>query len=73
MDFILNGSAHGDVASRLMASNFDVNALRPYTAEDGRSYYTVNQGGNPTAQLLSLIHISEPTRRTERSRMPSSA
>ena len=24
-------------------------------------------------QLLSLIHISEPTRRTERSRMPSSA
>ena len=23
--------------------------------------------------LLSLIHISEPTRRTERSRMPSSA
>lgn len=53
MDFILNGSAHGDVASRLMASNFDVNALRPYTAEDGRSYYTVNQGGNPTAQLIT--------------------
>ena len=25
------------------------------------------------AELLSLIHISEPTRRTERSRMPSSA
>ena len=24
-------------------------------------------------RLLSLIHISEPTRRTERSRMPSSA
>ena len=24
-------------------------------------------------QVLSLIHISEPTRRTERSRMPSSA
>ena len=24
-------------------------------------------------QILSLIHISEPTRRTERSRMPSSA
>ena len=27
----------------------------------------------PTEQRLSLIHISEPTRRTERSRMPSSA
>ena len=24
-------------------------------------------------EILSLIHISEPTRRTERSRMPSSA
>ena len=27
----------------------------------------------PGAVFLSLIHISEPTRRTERSRMPSSA
>ena len=27
----------------------------------------------PEALILSLIHISEPTRRTERSRMPSSA
>ena len=26
-----------------------------------------------SAEQLSLIHISEPTRRTERSRMPSSA
>ena len=26
-----------------------------------------------TLLILSLIHISEPTRRTERSRMPSSA
>ena len=30
-----------------------------------------SRGGSPT--VLSLIHISEPTRRTERSRMPSSA
>ena len=29
--------------------------------------------GNYKTLLLSLIHISEPTRRTERSRMPSSA
>ena len=28
---------------------------------------------NSAVQDLSLIHISEPTRRTERSRMPSSA
>ena len=29
--------------------------------------------GVPNVSILSLIHISEPTRRTERSRMPSSA
>ena len=30
-------------------------------------------GGAKVGTTLSLIHISEPTRRTERSRMPSSA
>ena len=31
------------------------------------------QTNSRAAERLSLIHISEPTRRTERSRMPSSA
>ena len=31
------------------------------------------KGGGGARRGLSLIHISEPTRRTERSRMPSSA
>ena len=53
MDFILNGSAHGDVASKLMASNFDVNALRPYTHDDGRTYMTQNVGGVPTPVLVT--------------------
>lgn len=53
MDFILNGSAHGDVASRLMASNFDINSLRPFTHDDGRTYMTVNVGGKPTPQLIT--------------------
>ena len=29
-DFVLNGQGHGDVANKLMAANFDPNALRPY-------------------------------------------
>ena len=43
-DFIMNGQSHGSVASTLMASNFDPQALRPYVGTDGRSYVTVNQG-----------------------------
>jgi len=49
MDYILNGQANGSVASVLMNSNFDVNALRPYEGSDGRSYVTVNQGGKNVA------------------------
>ena len=37
----------------------------------GMNYMHCDMGGAGT--VLSLIHISEPTRRTERSRMPSSA
>ena len=43
-------------------------------------FYSFNSAGNMVhfehftlEHYLSLIHISEPTRRTERSRMPSSA
>lgn len=45
LDFILNGQASGDVATKLMANNFNVHCLRPYIGEDGRQYITVNQGG----------------------------
>ena len=46
MDFILNGQGHGDVATKLLANNFDPHCLRPYVAEDGQSYVTVmNQAG----------------------------
>lgn len=47
MNFLLNGQGHGDVASVLMANNFDAGALRPFVGEDGRSRITVNQGGKP--------------------------
>lgn len=44
MNFIMNGQGHGDVASKLMAHNFDPRALRPFIGIDGRSYITINTG-----------------------------
>jgi uncharacterized linocin/CFP29 family protein len=37
-NFIFQGHAYGDVASRLLACNFDVNCLRPWIGNDGRTY-----------------------------------
>lgn len=41
MDMILNGVAHGSVASRLLNNNFDVGILRPYSGANGRTYVDV--------------------------------
>ena len=47
MDYIFNGQGHGQVASALMQSNFDVRALRPWIGKDGRTYIArVNNAGN---------------------------
>ena len=37
----MNGQAQGNVASRLLANGFDVNAMRPYIGKDGREYISV--------------------------------
>jgi hypothetical protein len=50
-DFILNGQAHGSVASILMNNGFDHRTLRPYIGEDGRHYITQNVNGKDTAVL----------------------
>ncbi len=42
MDYIRNGSAFGSVASTMLRTGFDLNALRPYVGEDGRGYITRN-------------------------------
>ena len=59
MNFILNGQAHGDVASTLLATNFDPASLRPWVGDDGRSYISVNQGGKlvavPTANATATL------------------
>ncbi len=48
LSLIYNGQAYGDVASRLMAADMDVNILRPYVDKNGRSYVTMNIKGVPT-------------------------
>lgn len=54
-DFLVNNGqgyeAHGDVASLLLANDFDPNALRPYIGDDQRPYITKNQGGKATPVL----------------------
>jgi uncharacterized linocin/CFP29 family protein len=43
LDFILNGTAQGSVASRILATNGDVGVLRPFVGNDGRSYISILQ------------------------------
>lgn len=45
LDFIMNGQGFGSVANILLNSGMDVHALRPFVAENGRTYVTVNVGG----------------------------
>jgi len=81
MDFIMNGQASGDVASKLLASNFNVNALRPYIGKDGKSYITQNDryskpkavplAANATATLRKddWIHLDEAVLKVARERL----
>jgi len=50
-DFILNGQAHGSIASILMSNGFDSRTLRPYIGDDGRHYITQNVNGKDQAVL----------------------
>jgi len=45
---IVGNGSYGNVAERLIANGMDVSVLRPYMAEDGRSYITANN----EAQLI---------------------
>lgn len=63
MDFILNGQASGDVASKLMMHNFDPNCLRPYIGNDGQSYTTVNNNG--VLQAVPLINAHATLRKDD--------
>jgi len=49
MDFFMNGSAVGQVAQTLLSNDFDTDVLRPYIGDDGQTYITRNEGGEPKA------------------------
>lgn len=60
MDFILNGQANGDVASVLMANQFDPGALRPWIGRDGRTYVTlVQRNVDNTPKLHTSYSVQE--------------
>jgi len=52
VDSIYQGIASGDVASRLLSTDMNVNALRPFIGKDGRPYMTVNDNGNSRTRLV---------------------
>jgi len=53
MDYIFNGIASGDVASKLMQCNFDTDCLRPFIGRDGRTYINVNEAGKLKARPVA--------------------
>lgn len=44
-DYILNGTAHGSVATRLINSGGDLNVFRPFVGRNGKSYTVRNVRG----------------------------
>lgn len=63
-DIIVNGRAHGDVASVLLENGFDVAALRPWKGNDGRTYVgTRNSKGELVAQ--SVFNANATLRKDE--------
>lgn len=53
-EYFLNGQAFGNVASRLLNTKFDVNALRPYIGSDGKTYITHNGKAVPINNATTL-------------------
>lgn len=45
--------ARGSVADTLLANNLDLNSLRMFRGNDGRTYQSVNNGGNPGVQVVA--------------------
>lgn len=53
MEFIMNGQAHGSVATQLLDNGFNVSTLRPWVGNDGRHYISrLNQNGKMEAVPL---------------------
>lgn len=69
MDLIVNGNAQGALAHQMMsAGRLNVNAMRPFIGEDGRSYTTYFKGGDPkqlTNYVVHPINVNATLRRDE--------
>ncbi|MDD5720553.1 MAG: family 1 encapsulin nanocompartment shell protein [Candidatus Krumholzibacteria bacterium] len=63
----------GSTAQRFMKSGLNVNALRPYTDDDGRAYVTLNGKRDPVANALlrkdEWKYLDEALRRIARDRL----
>lgn len=58
MDLILNGQAQGNVATTLLANNFDVATLRPWVGKDGRHYIARNEAGKLIARPAMVANAT---------------
>lgn len=68
VDLIGNGRMQGDVANQLYGDNLNINAMKPYIAEDGKAYVTVFNGGDakdPKNYKAQPIQTNATLRRDE--------
>src|SRR5690349_1154339 len=87
-DFIMNGQGFGSIANVLAQPSFNVNMLRPFIGDDGRSYVTVPKRGadgkikytavptanaNATLRRLEWIHLDEAVMEVSRQRLQAVA
>lgn len=63
MDYILNGIGHGSVANRLIQMGGDINVLRPWTGDDGRSYIA-QPVRDPRSGLVVMEDSGQPKMRS---------
>lgn len=59
-DLLFNGQAFGDVASKMMACDFNTDCLRPFLGRDDRgndrgTFINVNENGKTKAQLIGNV------------------
>jgi len=65
MDFILNGKAHGSVASALLESNMDPRVLRPYSIDGRGTYITVTNKSTGKEQPELISNATATMRKDE--------
>jgi uncharacterized linocin/CFP29 family protein len=78
-DYILNGTAHGNVATRLILNDGDPLAMRPFIGQDGREYILRNVNGevkpilainaDATLRHEEWLHIDQAILRVARERL----